>query len=261
MFFYIPLIWLISWYVSTSVMTQVINTKNTTEPIICGDTDLQNVNHTKLHYEVSPYSQVQLPSCENGQFNAIIYWFTVADLCKTNRTNTASFATVYSNGTYTCSSRSTLNISTNSCINDYNFTRQSMIIKNMTHTKVSEYICFHQQNQIQINPTSALSYSIKILDTPTSTVASILTTQPTIAESITSSSIKANFSNGTIPGGTSSGATSMTIAATSHASPNPSILPIVLPIIFGLLIIIVLVPLGIFCYRRWDQNHETKSSI
>ncbi|CAF3692630.1 unnamed protein product [Adineta steineri] len=64
-----------------SVVTREINVRNTTEPIGCNGLPYQNINHTKLYYEVTSYSQVELPSCDNGKIDFLTFWFVIDDLC------------------------------------------------------------------------------------------------------------------------------------------------------------------------------------
>ncbi|CAF0978870.1 unnamed protein product [Adineta steineri] len=85
-----------------SVVTREINVRNTTEPIGCNGLPYQNINHTKLYYEVTSYSQVELPSCDNGKIDFLTFWFVIDDLCKYNRTSDIYFATIFPNKTSYC---------------------------------------------------------------------------------------------------------------------------------------------------------------
>jgi hypothetical protein len=148
---------------SVNVVTQVINNVNTTEPI-CSNCHLPyaNITHTKLYYQAGLYSQVELLSREDGQHDLIIYWFAVKDLCNSSLTGNTFFATIYPNNSFQCLIRDDLSISKDSCNNNYNFTRQSMIINNMTNTSTLEYICFYGKDRRTLNLTAAVSYSITI---------------------------------------------------------------------------------------------------
>jgi hypothetical protein len=150
------------FFLSVNVMTQTNNYQNTTEPIGCKKPPYENINYTRLYYEVPPYSRVELPSCENGQYNLNLYWFVLEDICRYNRTHNTFFAIVDSSDRNPCSSRTDLSISFDSCNNNYAFTRQSMIINNMTNTTIQEYICFYGVNPIEIELTSAIGYFITI---------------------------------------------------------------------------------------------------
>ncbi len=147
---------------SPNIITEAYNYKNATEPIGCNSTVFGNINHTRLYYEVSLYSPVELPARENLQPNLTIFWFAYKDLCTHNRTDTAFFGEFRPDNSTHCSIRTDLSISSDSCIHNYTFSRQSMIINNMTDTTVSEYITFYGPTRRDINLTSAISYFITI---------------------------------------------------------------------------------------------------
>ncbi|CAF4368817.1 unnamed protein product, partial [Adineta steineri] len=77
----IYVIFMTLFHLYVSVMTREINIINTTEPIGCNGLPYQNINHTKLYYEVTSYSQVELPSCDNGRIDFLTFWFVIDDLC------------------------------------------------------------------------------------------------------------------------------------------------------------------------------------
>ncbi len=160
--FNVHILLVVFFLLSPNIITEANNYKNTTEPIGCSSILFQNINHTRLYYEVSLYSQVELPSRENVQDNLTIFWFAYRDLCTYKDTANTFFGEFRPDNTSHCSSRSDLSISYDSCINNYTVSRQSMIINNMTDTTVSEYISFYGPSQRDINLTSAISYFITI---------------------------------------------------------------------------------------------------
>ncbi|CAF0726279.1 unnamed protein product [Adineta steineri] len=87
---------------------------NTTEPIGCNGLPYQNINHTKLYYEVTSYSQIELSSCDNGKIDFQTFWFVIDDLCKYNRTSDIYFATIYPNKTSYCPETKSLKPPSNS---------------------------------------------------------------------------------------------------------------------------------------------------
>jgi hypothetical protein len=135
-------------------------TKSTTEFIGCGDSRFYNVTHTKYYYEVVSNSSVRLPSCGARTNSFSSYWFVYTDFCR--KQESASFATVNSNGVTHCMNRPLL-ISFDSCRLNYMFTNKSMTIINMTDSTPNEYICFYGRNILNLVYTSAVIYLIRIL--------------------------------------------------------------------------------------------------
>jgi len=160
--FNVHILLVVFFLLPSNVITEANNYKNTTEPIGCNSTLFENINHTRLYYEVSFYSPVELPARENLQPNLTIFWFAYRDLCEYKDPATTFFGEFRPDNTSLCSGRPDLSISSDSCINNYTFSRESMTIKNMTDTTVSEYITFYGQSARYINLTSAIGYFITI---------------------------------------------------------------------------------------------------
>jgi hypothetical protein len=143
-------------------MTQTSNCQNTTEAICDGNLPGDNGTHTHYEYTTDLFSSVELPSCEKEDSNLTIYWFWYSDVCRGNSTRFIDFVHIGPDNTTRCRDRPNLSITQESCEKDYIFTRQSMIIKNITNSTSQKYIRFLSNNQANMNLTSAIIYSINI---------------------------------------------------------------------------------------------------
>jgi hypothetical protein len=143
-------------------MAQMSDCTSTTEAICDGKFPPDTQNHTKYECSADLFSSVELPSCENGNANTIIFWFWYNDVCRLSTTLNTPFATVSFDNVTTCRDVSTISITKDSCENNYNITRRSMIIKNITNSTAQKYICIHGRSYIDMMYSSAVIYSINI---------------------------------------------------------------------------------------------------
>jgi hypothetical protein len=143
-------------------MAQLSDCTNTTEAICDGSLPADNGIHTKHECSADLFSQVELPSCENGNHNDIIFWFWYDDVCRFNRTVDTSFVSVDAKNVSLCKSTPTISISKDTCEKEYYFTRRSMVIKNITNSTSQKYICIRGGSPISMVYSSAIIYSINI---------------------------------------------------------------------------------------------------
>ena len=144
------------------VMAQMSDCTNTTEAICDGKYPANTENHTKYECSADLFSSVELSSCEDGNANTIIFWFWYNDVCRLSTPRNPSFAMVKPDNTTECRDISALSITKNSCEKNYNITRRSMIIKNVTNSTAQKYICIHGASLLEINYSSTVIYSINI---------------------------------------------------------------------------------------------------
>jgi hypothetical protein len=155
-FLYLPL---------TAVTDDMSNCLNTSQTICAGTLPGANGFYPQYECTANLFSSFNLSSCDNGDPTMAIYWFWYDDVCNKNTTRNLFFAAVDLDNTFRCRNRSNTNITQEFCENEYNFTRQTMIIKNITKSNSQKYICFLSNNQASMNYTSAKIYSINISGT------------------------------------------------------------------------------------------------
>ncbi len=147
---------------SLGAMVQTLDCQNTTEAICGGSLTGDSGTHTQYECTAEPLSSVRLDSCANGNPNLAIFWFWYDDVCRVNNTRNKHFAAVVSDNNIQCRNISDLSITQDSCQNNYVFTRQSMIIKNITNSTSQKYICLLAIDLLNLDYSSAIIYSINI---------------------------------------------------------------------------------------------------
>ena len=150
-----------------SLIGQATKCSNQTVTIGCGSPSFISADHTKSSCADRLNTRVNLPFCGNGNIDTTVYWYFYQDLCKENRTQTTFFASVKLNNpsprnNETCSQGRNLTISNETCMNSFEFTNNSMIIKNLTNGTVGRYICFYGMGLGSISNSSAISYEISL---------------------------------------------------------------------------------------------------
>ncbi len=145
---------------SLFAMTKTFECQNTTEAICGGSLAVDNGTHTQYECTAALFSSVPLESFANENPNLFIFWFWYDDVCRVNNIRNRHFAAVISDNDTEC--RTDLSITQDSCQNDYVFTRQSMIIKNITNSTSQKYISLLSTDLLNLNYSSAIIYSINI---------------------------------------------------------------------------------------------------
>ena len=148
--------------VSPTAMSLISSCQHTTGILCDGALPADYEPHIQYECTTDLSTSVTLPSCANDDSNITVYWFWYDDLCRYSTAHDTSFAIVDSDDTVRCPSRSNISITQYSCKFDYIFTRQTMIIENMTKSSSHKYICLSSRNQATIDYTSAIIYSISI---------------------------------------------------------------------------------------------------
>jgi len=143
-------------------MTQTSDCQNKTGTICNNTFRYNNRPHSLQESTAHLSSPVNLTSCENGNSSLNMYWFYYNDICHSNTTLDKSFAIVSSNNIAQCKSRSDISITYDSCKDDYIFTRQSMIIKNITHSTSQKYVYILSVDSVNTDYTFAIIDSINI---------------------------------------------------------------------------------------------------
>ena len=138
------------------------NCSNETRIIGCGGDRFVNVTHIVHLCEYQLYTRVTLPKCRVENSNDTLFWYTYNDLCQNGLIFGKFFVSVNDSGGETCREFPNSTISTNTCKTDYDYNRDTIIIKNLTQSTVKRYICFPGSNQIQIKSALAVSYIISI---------------------------------------------------------------------------------------------------
>lgn len=145
-----------------SVMILASNCQNRTETICNGTLPDDNKTHTQRECMANLSSLIEVPSCENEPSNLTMYWFWYDDICRSNSTLNKAFVTIDRNNIPRCRDIPDINITQESCEKDYIFTRQSMIIKNITNLTSQKYMCLLSDTQLFWDYTSAVIYLINI---------------------------------------------------------------------------------------------------
>jgi hypothetical protein len=133
----------------------------------CGGIHFKDANHTKRFCQAPLNSRLTLKSCADENANTTVFWYMYTDLCKQNRTQTSYFASMdvgssaHANNNQ-CLSLPGITISVDMCNSSFEFTRGSMIIKNLTDELAGHYVCLHGMNAYSILNSSAISYNISI---------------------------------------------------------------------------------------------------
>jgi hypothetical protein len=153
---------MIFFLLSRGAMTQLFDCINTTEAICDGSLPTDNGIHPKHECSADLFSQVELSSCENGNHDDTIFWFWYDDVCRFNEIADNYFVSVSPNNVSQCKSTLWISIPKNTCENEYNVTRQSMIIKNITDSTSQKYICIRGRSLLNLLYSSTIIYSINI---------------------------------------------------------------------------------------------------
>jgi hypothetical protein len=148
---------------SLGVMAPMPSCQNTTGIICDGNFSVDTSTHTQNECTTDLFQPVPLQSCAHGNLNLGIYWFLYSDVCRFNSILIKFFAYVGSDNTTQCINRSGLNITYDSCVNNYIFTRDLMIIKNITKSTPQKYICYLSDKMIPMHYATGIIYSINIL--------------------------------------------------------------------------------------------------
>ena len=151
----------------TDLIGQEFIYQNQTEIIGCGGNEYNGANHTVHFYRAPLYASVILTSCGDRSANTTIYWYAFKDLCRSNTTVNTFFAAVapdnpLPSNTDACLQRRNITISIEMCKNSFEFTRESMIIKNLTNEIAERYICFRGAGWSTISNSSVVSYDVRI---------------------------------------------------------------------------------------------------
>ena len=161
--FSLPIVLMGFFYLYLEAITQLPNCTNTTE-VIC-DGNLPCCNNALIKYECSAelFSSVELQSCANGQYNDILFWYWYDSICPQGSVLGVHFAIVFANNTSTCLNTSKQSVTYHSCENNYIFSWQSMIIKNITNSSLQGYVCFPGRDQLQISFVDGIVHSIQVI--------------------------------------------------------------------------------------------------
>lgn len=138
-----------------------ISLRDNTNSTPCALNLLRQLHHGTHQLEVSPPSSLRIPACSVNEPNAIKFWYTLDDFCKSEGGIFNYFASVRTDGSRECVPERS--ISQTECLTNLAFTYDSMTILNSTQISSTIYIgiCSTDLAGQRLKDDSAVIYTIR----------------------------------------------------------------------------------------------------